>query len=149
MRTDQVYPSRISKTFYLTATFGISAGIAGLLLSLQFDFILIKLVFIGFFLLLLNFLISMWLKTYYRISNDKLYYRNGLIGGSLEIKKIRKLKVNQTHWVGFKPALATRGIIIIYNKYDEIYVSPRQRDEFIQSLLAINPQINLEDQSNG
>ena len=149
MRTDQVYRSRISKTFYITATFGVSACIAGLLFSPKFDFIAIQLLFIGFFLLLLIFLISMWLKTYYRISNDKLYYRNGLIGGSLEIQKIQKLKVNQTQWVGFKPALATRGIIILYNKYDEIYVSPRQPDEFVQSLLAVNSRIIIEDKSNG
>ena len=45
--------------------------------------------------------------------------------------------------VGFKPALATKGLIIKYNKYDDIYISPNSNDTFIEAVLKINSNIKI------
>ena len=42
-----------------------------------------------------------------------------------------------------KPALATNGIIVKYNKYDEVYLSPRDKDAFIKELLKFNGNIKI------
>ncbi len=42
------------------------------------------------------------------------------------------------------PALSLDRIAIVYNKYDEILISPKDREDFIKTLLAINPEIKVE-----
>lgn len=44
-------------------------------------------------------------------------------------------------WAGTKPALATKGLIIKFNKYDEIYIAPEDSDIMINAFLKINPEI--------
>jgi hypothetical protein len=46
-------------------------------------------------------------------------------------------------YVGMKPAFARNGIIVRYNKYDEIYISPPDNNEFVEELLKINPEIEV------
>ncbi len=43
--------------------------------------------------------------------------------------------------VGLKPALAEKGLIIKYNKFDTIYIAPESNEELIKDLLAINTAI--------
>ena len=35
-------------------------------------------------------------------------------------------------------------IAIVYNKFDEVLLSPKERDEFINELLKINPNIEIK-----
>lgn len=42
------------------------------------------------------------------------------------------------------PALSLDRIAIVYNKYDEVLISPKLKDELIQELLKINPSIMVE-----
>ncbi len=51
---------------------------------------------------------------------------------TITITDIRSLNINKTLWTGLKLALARKGIIIKYNKYDEIYISPKDKDTFIK-----------------
>ena len=44
-------------------------------------------------------------------------------------------------WSGIKTALSTKGIIIKYNMYDEIYLAPENNNELISDLLKINQDI--------
>lgn len=53
-----------------------------------------------------------WIRTLYSIDENYLYYQWGPIRGKIAISQIRQLDVNQTLWVGFRPALSTGGIII-------------------------------------
>ena len=48
-----------------------------------------------------------------------------------------------TLWVGTRPATAKNGVIIYYNKYDEIYFSPSDNEAFVAALLEINPEIKV------
>ena len=68
-----------------------------------------------------------------------------MFDGEFDIKTIRKIEhhkgiVVPTIW---KPALSHIGLIITYNKYDDIYISPENEEEFLKHLLGINPNIEI------
>ncbi|KAA8485409.1 PH (Pleckstrin Homology) domain-containing protein [Arcticibacter tournemirensis] len=83
--------------------------------------------------------------TYYVIKESQLLYRSGPIRGSIDIQSVHTLIKNKTLWVGTKPALARKGIILKYNKYDDIYISPKNKDQFIAELLKRNNNIQVEE----
>ena len=41
------------------------------------------------------------------------------------------------------PALSLDRIAIVYNKFDEILISPKDREDFIKELLKVNPNIEV------
>ncbi len=90
-------------------------------------------------------LIWMLLDTKYRIKNKHLFYCSGFIRGSIEIDHIRKVeRWNKWYVTSFiKPALGKDGIVIYYNKFDDIYISPKNKEVFISALLEINPEIEV------
>ncbi|QEC53435.1 PH (Pleckstrin Homology) domain-containing protein [Anseongella ginsenosidimutans] len=96
-----------------------------------------------FILLIAAFFLWFWFGTYYLIRDGKLIYRSGPISGSVKISEIHMLIKNKTLWNGMKPALATRGIIVKYNKYDEVYISPRNKDLFVEEILKINNKVTV------
>jgi hypothetical protein len=44
-------------------------------------------------------------------------------------------------WAGYRPALARKGIVVRYNRWDEIYISPRDQEAFVAGLVERNPGI--------
>lgn len=94
-------------------------------------------------LLVVALFLWIWLDTGYSIREGRLFYRSGPFRGSIDISNIRELVNNKTLWSGLKPALATKGVIVRYNRYDEIYISPANRQEFIRTLLVINERITV------
>ena len=60
----------------------------------------------------------------------------------IDIKTIRK--VYRTYNPLSSPALSLDRIAIVYNKYDEVLISPKEREAFIEDLLKINPDIIVE-----
>jgi len=88
-------------------------------------------------------MISFYTHTYYRIDGDELRWRSSILFGKFSVSSIREVVVNQTLWVGTKPATARNGVIIYYNKYDEIYFSPADNEAFVAALLEINPEIEV------
>ncbi len=81
--------------------------------------------------------------TYYEITNTLFKYKSGFIKGDIPLKEIHSITKNTTMWVGLKPATAKNGLIIKYNKYDEIYISPKTNDTFIIEILKHNPNITI------
>jgi hypothetical protein len=61
----------------------------------------------------------------------------------IEIKSIRK--IYRTNNPLSSPALSLDRLAIVYNKFDEILISPKERNEFIDELLKINPSIEIQD----
>jgi uncharacterized membrane protein YwaF len=90
-------------------------------------------------------LIWMLLDTRYRIREKQLFYCSGLIRGSIEIATIRKVERWNKWYVTslLKPALGKDGLIIYYNKFDDIYISPKEKEIFITALREINPDIEV------
>lgn len=81
--------------------------------------------------------------TYYKIENHLLIYHSAFLRGKVEILNIKEILIGETMWSGVKPALASKGLIIKYNKYDDVYLAPENNDEMIADLLKINPEIKL------
>ncbi|CAM3935281.1 PH domain-containing protein [Mucilaginibacter galii] len=88
-------------------------------------------------------LLWMWLSTYYNITGTQLYYRSGPVNGVIDIKQIHTIISHKSMYTGLKPALGSKGCIIKYNQFDEIYLSPKAQKDFIAQLLTINPAIKV------
>ena len=84
-----------------------------------------------------------WFYTYYVINNNKLFYRSAFIRGAIDIGSIREVTKNVRGYTGLKAAISTKGIVIKYNKWDDIFISPLDADAFINKLKEINPQIEV------
>ena len=95
--------------------------------------------------LVIPLILILWIyfDTSYKIENNQLIYRSGFLRGKIEIINIREILKGKTMWSGIKPALAGKGLIIRYNKYEEIYVAPENNDDMISDLLEINSKIKI------
>lgn len=93
------------------------------------------------FVPVLGLLWWVFLGTWYGIEEGAFHYRSGPFTGTVPIKDIRKLELNITGYSGYKPAISTRGIILSYNKYDDMYISPFDNEVLANALKAINPEI--------
>ncbi|GAB3203261.1 hypothetical protein ABID22_000943 [Pontibacter aydingkolensis] len=91
----------------------------------------------------ISLLTWIYLDTYYKIENGKLRYKSAFLKGEIDISTIKKVISGQTMWVGVKPALAKNGLIIQYNRFDEIYIAPESNNEVINDLLAVNKDIEV------
>jgi len=60
----------------------------------------------------------------------------------IDIKTIRKVYATRNPLSS--PALSINRIAIVYNKYDEILISPKNREDFISELLKVNPSIEVK-----
>ena len=90
-------------------------------------------------------LIWILLDTKYILKENKIFYNSGPFRGTIDIKNIRKIQHHSGIIVPvtFKPALNTKGLIIHYNSFDDIYISPKQEDLFLKELLKVNPNIEI------
>lgn len=86
-----------------------------------------------------------WFNTRYLISGKKIHWRSGVLSGAIDINSITNITKNQTSYSGLKPALARKGLILQYADWKEIYISPVKKDEFVDILVEINPQIKVNE----
>jgi hypothetical protein len=91
------------------------------------------------------FILWVLLDTRYVIKSNFLLYRSGPIRGSVDITKIKSIKrfsgLNVP--VMLKPALDIKGFIVTYNQFDDLFISPKMSDIFIEEIKKINPQIEV------
>lgn len=95
--------------------------------------------------ILIPFFLLLWvyLDTQYQIKDEQLHYRCAFLRGKFPILGINSITVGKTLWSGTKPALARKGLIIKYNRYDEVYIAPINNSAMLEALLAINPDIKV------
>lgn len=93
--------------------------------------------------LVVGLLFWIYIGTSYELTEKELKYKSGPFWGKIEIASIREVVKNKTSWGGLKPATARKGLIIKYNKYDEIYISPKTNATFVQKLLKLKPNIKI------
>ena len=100
-------------------------------------------IIITFLIIILLFWI--YFGTYYTIENNYLHHRSGPFFGKIKISSIRKINYHSGWYVPvfYKPSTDTVGLIITYNKYDDIYFSAKDRDSLVNDLLKINPEIQV------
>jgi|26BtaG_2_1085354.scaffolds.fasta_scaffold00026_62 hypothetical protein len=91
-----------------------------------------------------GFMLWIYRQTSYEITPEELKYQFGPLVGKIKIDRIHSLEVNKTLWAGTnKPATALKGIIVKYNKFDEIYISPSTNETFVEELLKVKPDIQV------
>ncbi|MFD2891329.1 PH domain-containing protein [Flavobacterium chuncheonense] len=95
--------------------------------------------------LTLTLLIWIYFKTYYSVDNHLLLCKSGPFFSKIDIKTIKKIEHHKGIYVPviWKPALSHIGLIITYNNYDDIYISPENETLFLEKLLIINPNIQI------
>ncbi|EON75321.1 hypothetical protein ADIS_4234 [Lunatimonas lonarensis] len=89
------------------------------------------------------YLVFYILNTTYWIQDRTFFYRSGFMKGEVDVDSIKSIDVGITRWVGERAALATRGILIKYNRYDDLFVAPMNTEELVRDLLALNPGIHV------
>jgi hypothetical protein len=95
---------------------------------------------------LVSVIFSVVLVTFYFLSKTiqyKIEDENLVIWKTkINIQSIRK--IYKTRNPLSSPAMSLNRIAIVYNKFDEVLISPKEREEFIAELLKINPNIIVE-----
>ncbi len=77
------------------------------------------------------------------MNNLILNLKSGPFKKNIPIRTITKLEIGKTKWVGYKLGLSQKGIVVHYNKYDEIYISPKRQAEFCKELKKIDRNIEV------
>jgi hypothetical protein len=92
----------------------------------------------GFFAGIMIVIAILFHFTVYKLDGEHL-----IVGRTkIDIKTIRK--VYKTNNPVSSPALSIDRIAICYNKFDEILISPKEREDFIGELLKANPDIVVQ-----
>jgi len=80
--------------------------------------------------------------TQYIIKKNQLIVKSlWIVNQRIDVSKIRKIA--KTNSILSSPALSLDRISIHYNKFDEVYISPLEKQDFINDLLEINPNIEV------
>ena len=96
----------------------------------------------GVFLFLIVLFISIQNSTSFLIKENVLVCRMLFFKKTIDISSIRSIENSNGLYVGWKMNTAWHCIVIKYNKYDELLISPMNEKQFINSLIQINPEIN-------
>jgi len=90
------------------------------------------------FLIVLTFLallfISIYKTTYLRLDRHNLFCKSLVFKKEIPYSSIRKVEKQQGIYVGIKFSTAWKGIIVHYNKYDELLISPENEEIFIAKI---------------
>lgn len=138
------YKSDFSKINFFIPLF--PAVLISLIAFLSGDSIEMVLAPIGILILLLSVLITVtFLTTYYEIRENLLIVSMFFYKTKIKISEIKTIKYSnsiiKTNF--YKPGFHHRGIEIVYHKYDDIFISPNNRDQFIEQLIEQNPTIEI------
>lgn len=138
------YKSDFSKINFFTPLF--PAVLVSLIAFLSGDSIEMVLAPIGILILLLSVLITVtFFTTYYEIQESLLIVTMFFYKTKIKISEIKTIKYSnsiiKTNF--YKPGFHHRGIEIVYHKYDDIFISPKNRDQFIEQLIEQNPTIEI------
>ncbi len=80
--------------------------------------------------------------TRYIIKENQLIVKSMfIVNEKIEINKIRKIE--KTNSILSSPALSLDRIAVRYNKFDEVYISPKDKQLFVEELLKINKEIEV------
>ncbi|WP_420153406.1 PH domain-containing protein [Siphonobacter sp.] len=98
---------------------------------------------LGIILLCSLLIIHVFATTIYQMDTDTLRITSGFFFHEcIEIKSIRK--VSESRNILQSPALSLDRIELIYNRFDSILLSPRDKAGFVAELLKRNPTIEVQ-----
>ena len=79
----------------------------------------------------------------YKIKDGLIIYNMPPFSGKIDISQIRKVEIGKTKYVGLKASTAIKGLVIHYNKYDDILLGPKNQKLFVEMLKEQNPNIEF------
>ena len=131
-----VYPTKVSITLILI----ISIIMGCILISLA-----VSSKWIPFFIDLLLYvsLVYLMVSIKYEINESQLIIHQAMGKMVIDINTIKSIE--PTHTILSAPASSLNRLRINYNKYDDIVISPRRKEEFIRQLQSINPNIVFKE----
>ena len=131
-----VYPTKVSITLILI----ISIIMGCILISLA-----VSSKWIPFFIDLLLYvsLVYLMVSIKYEINESQLIIHQAMGKMVIDINTIKSIE--PTHTVLSAPASSLDRLRISYNKYDDVVISPRRKEEFIRQLQTINPNIVFKE----
>ncbi|UOB16099.1 PH domain-containing protein [Abyssalbus ytuae] len=136
------------KDIFFTATIlGLNTFLIGVIIFWLISDRMEKQEYWGMFLISGVVVLLFWLffGTGYELSEEGLIYKSGPFNGKISISRIREIVKGKTLWIGFRPATARKGLIIRYDEYNEIYISPKTNDTFIKKILELNSKIKITE----
>ena len=131
-----VYPTKVSVTLILI----ISIIMGCILISLA-----VSSKWIPFFIDLLLYVSVVYLMVSikYEINESQLIIHQAMGKMVIDINTIKSIE--PTHTILSAPASSLDRLRISYNKYDDVVISPRRKEEFIRQLQSINPNIVFKE----
>lgn len=132
--------SNTSRVIFITVILIIVATTLPVLFSNDFHALLIVTLINGITLLLLLWIIF---KTNYTIDKSYLICKSGPFKKKIKIQSISKISYHKGIIVPsfWKFSLNHYGLIINYQKFEDVYISPKDEIDFIAELTQINPNI--------
>ncbi|WP_139343293.1 PH domain-containing protein [Virgibacillus siamensis] len=97
-------------------------------------------------LMAIGFMLWIWFGTGYRIENHVIKIKNGPFRSEIAIQDINS--IGKTKSLMATPALSVERLTLRYGKYSEMLLSPKNEKEFVELLLAKNPQIKLIEKTS-
>lgn len=140
-----IYKSTISKTNKIIFGFVFLVIIIATIPVMYSNDLTSFIIVISINLVTLFFLAWILVDTEYSIDKNNLHCKSGPFQKTIPIANIKKIKHHNGIIVPvtFKPALSHIGLIITYNYYDDIYISPENESDFLEMLLKTNSNIKV------
>ncbi len=92
-----------------------------------------------------GFILWLYVGTRYELNQNELIYWYGPFSGKININRIREVVKDTSVYVGFNPATARRGLIVKYDTYGDLYISPESNETFIKQLLQLKSDILISE----
>lgn len=87
------------------------------------------------------FLSWIYCSTAYTIKDQKIFYRAAFVQGSFNISDVTEVRIGKRPMTGNRPALASQGMLLIYEGSKEVFLAPAQPKKFLKNLKKINKNI--------
>ena len=132
----KTYPSKIGLELLLPILFILLSTSALMVTSKSWLGLLIILV-------VMAFILHLFLSTHYTIEGHQLIVKSGfLYNSTIDIRTISK--VSETNNPLSSPAISLDRLEIRYGSHNSVIISPREKQDFLDHLLQINPEISIQ-----
>lgn len=87
------------------------------------------------------FLLWIYLTTSYVIQDKSIFYRSAFIRGSFLISSITEIRLEKRPERGQRPAMANKGMLIIYGDNQKVFIAPSKPHIFLNTIRKINKNV--------
>ena len=81
---------------------------------------------------IVGFLLWIFYGTNYELTETKFIFKSGPIIRKIQIDRIKEIVVGKTLWIGNWPTTARNGLVLKYDKYGLVNISPKTNESFIK-----------------